>query len=169
MAQLQISSSSRSNRNSKPNVNGIEGGKSNTSSSSISPSKRGCCLGCQNPRRGSLVGGRKRWSLQSAGRSEGIEGIRREKQLTTGEKARKRSSYEYGKQCASRNAPVYLKETGIVQTHGTLLCEAQHSSPRPFKTGISGSSTNTKEISSDAAVSYFPLHHSSRRAASCPE
>lgn len=47
MAQLQISSSSRSNRNSKPNVNGIEGGKSNTSSSSISPSKRGCWLGCQ--------------------------------------------------------------------------------------------------------------------------
>lgn len=47
MAQLQISSSSRSNRNTKPNVNGIEGGKSNTSSSTISPSKRGCCLGCQ--------------------------------------------------------------------------------------------------------------------------
>lgn len=45
MAQLQNSSSSRSNRNSNPNVNGIEGGKSNTSSSS--PIKRGCCLGCQ--------------------------------------------------------------------------------------------------------------------------
>lgn len=166
MAQLQISSSSRSNRNSKPKVNGIGGGKSNTSSSSISPSKRGCCLGCQFvlgvSSRKKPSSGKFSWRKETVESTIGgtIGRYRRyeeKKQLTAREKARKRSTYEDEKRATVVTRQFTQRKQGLYRC-----------SPRPFKTGISGSSTNTKEISSDAAVSYFPRHHSSRCAASCP-
>lgn len=93
----------------------------------------GCqfCLGVspgQKPSSGKLSWRIKWWSLQSAGRPEGLEGIRKEKQLTTGEKARKRSTYEYDNRATVVTRQVTQRKQGLYRRMGMpiVLSFAKH-------------------------------------------